>query len=292
MNKTIKYICVAATALLCSCSEYDDSGLQSTINDYKERIAQLQKRADAINDELGKLKYLTEGNVILGVEQNSDGQYVITYRDSKGDDHTIVVATSDDVLAVPLLAVDMDPADGLYYWVVVSGNSRDWLLDNGSKVPVCGPTPHLEVSAEGYWVVNGTVLTDKFGNPIMATSTNGGVFKAIEKTVDGDLRITLADGKVITIPVFNTFNLKINADAVTAVADVSAPMTIGYEVTGDAGKTVIVAVAQASGVEAVIDRDARKVTVTFPAGFTEGHIILSAYDLDNVVVRPVIFKKQ
>lgn len=291
MNKTIKYICVAAIALLCGCSEYDDSGLQSTINDYKARIAQLQKQAEDINEELGKLKYLTEGNVILGVEQNSDGQYVVTYRDSKGEDHTIVVATSGDVLAVPLLAVDINPADGLYYWTLVTGDTREWLLENGAKVPVCGPTPHLEVSDDGYWMVNGRVLTDKWNNPIVATGNGVGVFKAIEKTQDGNLRITLGEGSVITIPVFNTFNLKINTAAVTTVTDVAVPMTVDYEVTGS-GKTVIVSVAQAMGVDAVIDRTACKVSVTFPSGFTEGHIILSAYDLDNVIIRPVIFKKQ
>lgn len=292
MNKTFKYICAALITVICGCSDYDDSGLQNTINEYKERIAALQQQADAISQDLAKLKYLTEGNVITGVTQNSDGQYVITYRDSNSVGHTIVVATNADVLAVPLLAVATDETDGLYYWTVVADGKSEWLMENGAKVPVCGPTPKLEVTADGYWSVNGQVLTDRWGQPISAVDGGVSVFSAIDKTDDGYLRITLASGDVITLEIFSSFNLKINTAAVTYVDNAATPLTVTYEVTGAGDATVIVAVAQAAGVDAALDTAAGKVTVTFPADFTEGHIILSAYDMTNVVLRPVIFKKK
>jgi len=53
--------------------DYDDSSIQNKLNDFKERIAALQTKADKLNEDISKLGYLTEGNVITSVSRNSDG---------------------------------------------------------------------------------------------------------------------------------------------------------------------------------------------------------------------------
>ena len=51
------------------------------------------------------------------------------------------------------------------------------------------------------------------------------------------------------------------------------------------------AVAKAEGLDAVIDRDAKTVTVSFDASFSRGTVIVMAYDLaDNVIVKPLFYK--
>lgn len=53
--------------LLTSCGDYDDSAIQNKLNDFKERITALQTKANKLNEDISKLSYLTEGNVITSV---------------------------------------------------------------------------------------------------------------------------------------------------------------------------------------------------------------------------------
>lgn len=63
--KRIYFVCsVLFSLLLTSCGDYDDSSIQNKLNDFKERIAALQTKADKLNEDISKLGYLTEGNVI------------------------------------------------------------------------------------------------------------------------------------------------------------------------------------------------------------------------------------
>ena len=87
--KRIYFFCsLLLSLLLTSCGDYDDSAIQNKLNDFKERITALQTKANKLNEDISKLSYLTEGNVITSVTRNSDGQYVITYKDSKTRSHT------------------------------------------------------------------------------------------------------------------------------------------------------------------------------------------------------------
>lgn len=278
--------------LFSSCKDYDDSAIQDKLNDFKERIAALQEKADKLNEEVSKLGYLTGGNVITSVTQNSDGQYVITYKDSNNEEKAVVVATREDVIEIPVLGVRLDDKDLLYYWTTTIGNETDWLKDNaGKKVPVCGYTPEMGVNADGYWTVDGEILKDNQGNPITATTDETSIFKNITKTKDGYLEITLGNGEKFTLEVFNSLNLKLKSDAVTSVSDPSQPLKIEYEVTGASAENAIVAIAQAVNVKATLDKETRILTVTFENGFDEGHVIVTAYDLHHLVIRPLLFKK-
>lgn len=97
--KRIYFVCsVLFSLLLTSCGDYDDSSIQNKLNDFKERIAALQTKADKLNEDISKLGYLTEGNVITSVSRNSDGQYVITYKDNNNEEKAVVVATQEDVI--------------------------------------------------------------------------------------------------------------------------------------------------------------------------------------------------
>lgn len=292
--KRINYICSALLSLLLltGCKDYDDSAIQNKINEFKERITTLQAKAEKLNEDISKLAYLTEGNVITSVTQNSDGQYVITYKDSNNEEKAVVVATQEDVIEVPILGVRLSEDDQLYYWTMTSGSETSWLTDDaGKKIPVCGYTPELSVNADGYWLVNGEILKDGNGQPIAATTEETAIFKKITQTDNGYLEITLGNGETFTLEVFNSLNLKLKADAVTTVADLSQPLTIEYEVTGALAENAIVAIAQTVNVKAVLNKDTHTLTVTFEAGFDEGHVILTAYDLQHLVLRPLLFKK-
>ena len=190
------------------------------------------------------------------------------------------------------MGVRLNDEDQLYYWTTTTGNETNWLTDNaGKKVPVCGYTPEMGVNADGYWTVDGEILKDSQGNPITATTDETCIFKKIAKTEDGSLEITLGNGETLTLEVFNSLNLKLKSDAVTIVSDTSKPLKIEYEVTGESAEDAIVAIAQAVNVKATLDKETRTLTVTFENGFDEGHVIITAYDLNHLVIRPLLFKK-
>lgn len=141
--KRIYFFCsLLLSLLLTSCGDYDDSAIQNKLNDFKERITALQTKANKLNEDISKLSYLTEGNVITSVTRNSDGQYVITYKDSNNEEKAVVVATQEDVIEAPILGVRLSDDDQLYYWTTTIDNETNWLTDDaGKKVPVCGVYP-------------------------------------------------------------------------------------------------------------------------------------------------------
>jgi len=277
--------------LACACM-FDDSDLKGQLDDIKDRIEKLQGRIDAMNGQLTAMSYITSGNVITSVTQDSDGKYVITYLDSKNAEKTVVIATMDQMINVPVLGVELDAQNNLYYWTVTVDGETTYLMNNGEKVPVSGYTPKVSVDAEGYWTVNGERIKDANGLPIEANDGESCVFRNVEINENGDLVITQGNGNVITLPVQKVLNLTLSASINTTVVDIAQPVEIVYELTGSNAEGAMVAVAEAEGVEAVIDREKKVITVTFPDGFQSGYIIALANDYaEHTVLRPVFFEK-
>ena len=277
--------------LSCACM-FDDTELQGQLGDIKDRIEKLQGRIDAMNVQLTAMSHITSGNVITSVTQGSDGKYVITYLDSKNKEKTVVLATMEQMINVPVLGVELDSQNNLYYWTVTVDGKTTYLLNNGEKVPVSGYTPKVSVDAEGFWTVNGVRINDANGLPIEANDGESCVFKSVEINENGDLVITQGNGSVITLPVQQAINLTLSAMINTTVVDITKPMEIAYDVTGANAEGAMVAVAEAEGVTAVIDREKKVITVTFPEEFKSGHMIALANDFaEHTVLRPVFFEK-
>ena len=291
MKKILNIIILFAAVVFCGCSDFDDSELRGRIDGYKNRIEALKAKAETLGKQLADLSYLTNGNVITTVSQDADGKYVVTYKDNKDVEHTVVLATMDDIVDVPIIGVKLDE-NGVYYWTKCIDGEITWLTDDdGEKFPVSGYTPTISVDADCCWTVDGVQILDASGNPIKATTDATSVFRSAELDGDGNFSLTLGDGSTITLRVFNSLNLKLDAMPVTTVADPSKSITVSYELSGEAKETAIVAVAKAEGLDAVIDRDAKTVTVSFDASFSRGTVIVMAYDLaDNVIVKPLFYK--
>ena len=270
MKKILNIIILFAAVVFCGCSDFDDSELRGRIDGYKNRIEALKAKAETLGKQLADLSYLTNGNVITTVSQDADGKYVVTYKDNKDVEHTVVLATMDDIVDVPIIGVKLDE-NGVYYWTKCIDGEITWLTDDdGEKFPVSGYTPTISVDADGCWTVDGVQILDASGNPIKATTDATSVFRSAELDGDGNFSLTLGDGSTITLRVFNSLNLKLDAMPVTTVADPSKSITVSYELSGEAKETAIVAVAKAEGLDAVIDRDAKTVTVSFDASFSRG----------------------
>ena len=230
MKRFLYLLLLTATTFVYGCSDYDDSQLSGRLDDIKERIAKLQDRIASLNSQLADLSELTSGNVITEMTEDSEGNYIITYKDNKNEEKSIVLATVDQMLNVPLLGVELDPQNNLYYWTVTADGKTSPLLDKaGEKVPVSGYTPEVSVDAEGFWTVNGERLNDAEGDPIEANDGESCLFKDIARDANGNLSLTLGDGKVITLPIQQVLNLTLSTAINTTVVDPTVPATIEYE---------------------------------------------------------------
>ncbi len=291
MKKLYRIIIVMAAALaVCGCL-YDDSNLTERIDDFKNRIEALKNGISEMNASLEALGELTGGNVITSVMEDSDGNYVISYLDGSGDEKSVVIATASQMLNVPVLGVQLDPQTQIYWWTVTdSEGNTSFLMIDGMKVPVSGNAPEISVNEDGFWTVSGEVLKDSKGNPIEARDGESCIFRSVSVNADGNLEMVLGNGKTVTLPVQNAFNLTLSAVVNNTVADASVPVVFSYDVSGSNADGAIVAIAKAEGLDASMDRENKRVTVTFPDGFANGMLIMVGYDLaDHTVIRPLFF---
>lgn len=293
MKKIYRIIIVMAAAFaVCGCL-YDDSYLTERIDDFKNRIEALKNGISEMNASIEALGELTGGNVITSVMKDSDGNYVISYLDGSGSEKSVIVATASQMLNVPVLGVQLDPQTQIYWWTVTdSEGNTSFLMIDGKKVPVSGNAPEISVNDDGYWTVSGEVLKDSKGNPIEAKDGESCIFRSVSVNADGNLEMVLGNGKTVTLPVQNAFNLTLSAVVNNTVSDASVPVVFSYDVSGSNADGAIVAVAKAEGLDASMDRENKRVTVTFPEGFASGMLIMVGYDLaDHTVIRPLFFDK-
>lgn len=291
MKKLYRIIIVMAASLaVCGCL-YDDSNLVGRIDDFKDRIEALENGISEMNASLEALGELTGGNVITSVMEDSEGNYVISYLDGSGAEKSVVIATASQMLNVPVLGVQLDPQTQIYWWTVTDPDGdTSFLMIDGKKVPVSGNAPEISVNEDGFWTVSGEVLKDSKGNPIEAKDGESCIFRSVSVNADGNLEMVLGNGTTITLPVQNAFNLTLSAVVNNTVADASVPVVFSYDVSGSNADGAIVAIAKAEGLDAAIDRDNKRVTVTFPEGFANGILIMVGYDLaDHTVIRPLFF---
>ena len=212
---------LAALALFCSCSAYDDSFLRQDLNDLKERIEKLEEDAIKTNSDLNSLSELIEsiqgdGSLfIVDVTETNNG-YRITFSDGSHID----IENGTDGKDAPTISVRQD-TDGIYYWILVySDGTYQWLTDdNGNKLRAENTCPVLGVDSEGYWTISYVGSTperilDENGEPVPAI---GNIFSDIQ-IVNDSLVITLSDGTSVTIPISTDFHLIIT-DAPDGTAD-------------------------------------------------------------------------
>ena len=284
--KILKYITLLTISLLAVACTYDDTELEKQMDDIKVRIEKLKKDIDSLNDQLSQLNELSEGNPITSVVKDSEGNVIITYIDNNNEDKTVVLAQMEYMVSVPVLGVKQDSETSPYYWTI----GEKWLMKNGDRVPVSGYAPNVSVDAEGYWTIDGVRIKDSNGNDLYAHDEESCLFQSVDLDENGDLVITQGNGNIITIPVQSALNLTISAEINTQITDATEGISITYELTGLNTEEAVVAIAEASEIEATIDRETKTVSVSFPYGFTSGYLVIVAHDLeDHTVIRPVFF---
>ena len=178
--------------------------LQKIVNTLNTNISSLQSAVKALedNDYVSSILPYTENGEVVG--------YMITFSKSG----TVIIFHGKDGEngkdgTIPVIGVKKDD-DGLYYWTI----DGQWILDDsGEKILVTGKdgqtgesgkdgvTPKLKIE-EGYWYVsyNDGETWDKLGKAVGEDGQNGDSFFQGIEIDENEVRLILADGDVITIP--------------------------------------------------------------------------------------------
>ncbi|MBP5559206.1 MAG: hypothetical protein J6X71_05520, partial [Bacteroidales bacterium] len=187
MKRLFTILFAAAALAVAATGCYDDSFLQSQINELKDRVGTLEEQMRTANSNIGNLTTLVEALgkklTVTSIEEK-DGTYTINF--SEGAPITIKNGVS------PQIGVKQD-SDGIYYWTL----NGDWLLDaQGNKLRVTGEdgapglpgesatAPKLDI-VDGYWYISTDdgATWEKLGK---ATGENGQDGDAFFKAIDWD----------------------------------------------------------------------------------------------------------
>ncbi len=273
--------------------DYDDSALWKDIDGMYKDLNALKTQITSMQSQLDVLQVVAQGGALTGITQNAAGHYVVSYKDADNIEQTVEIATQAEANKQPVIG--MKAEGGVYYWTVTTGGTTTWLLDtDGGKIDVTGRKPEIGVDKQGYWTVFGKQLKDAAGNPIKAEGKSASVITGVELKNDGTVEFTLADGVKVAAQVQNGFNVvftfgETTLGAKTVVTDPSTPMVVNYALVG-ATETTVLSIEREEGLTAVLDTDAKKITVTFPADFEDGRLLVMLYDgVDNIIIKPLVF---
>lgn len=216
-----RYIYVFITLILaCSCND-DIGGLLQTMTEQEQRVEQLEKWRERVNNDIELLKKLhtavAKQDFVVLVAPLEDGNghkfvfmeggSLIIRNGEKGD-------TGDDGISgsqgpSPVLTV-IDDLDGNRYWgQVLDGQTSFVLNGSGHKVIFDTQTeakaPIIGINADGFWTIDfgdglgAMLMRNNAGDPIRATCIQPLVIRT--DVNDDRVILYLSDGNQITFPV-------------------------------------------------------------------------------------------
>lgn len=290
IKNTIAF-CVSTLMLFSGCSRYDDSLLWNDIDKSYNQLTEIKAQLEALTGQIDMLSAVVNGGAITNISKNEDGGYTLRYKGSDNEEKTVVIAGKEDVNTFPILGTKMD--GDILYWTITINGKTDYLKDvDGAKIPVAGRTPSFTVDAEGYWCLNGNPLKDSVGNKIKSEGKQVSVVSKVEKDDAGNAVLTLADGSVVTVPLFESFNVSVYYGETEVLNQLDLegadPVELGYVIAGPAAEQTIVKAMRQENLTATVNAADKKIALTFPEGFEEGKFAVMVADADgNVLIRPI-----
>lgn len=270
---------------------YDDSDLQTRMDQAEADIAELQQLVKDINTNISSLvtvvDALKNSDQITSVTPLSDGSgYTITfsksgtitiYNGKNGVDGTNGTNGENGADGhTPVISVKLDQ-DGQYYWTV----DGEYLTDaEGKKIPATAhiATPQIRINEGNFEISYNEGLTwEIIGN---AGASDDVVFKQV---IDGPASVlfVLSDGTQIEIP--KTQQFVINVTSTDVIASPGQMAFVDFTVSGADENTVVDAFGT-KGYEASVmmsNASTGSLTITVPDPMTDGKVYLMAVKSDG-----------
>ena len=290
-NFLTRSLAVAIAAMMTFTGCYDDSDLQTRMDQAEADIAELQQLVKDINTNISGLvtvvDALKNSDQITSVTPLSDGSgYTITfsksgtitiYNGKNGVDGTNGTNGENGADGhTPQISVKLD-SDGQYYWTV----DGEYLTDaEGKKIPATAhiATPQIRINEGNFEISYNEGLTwEIIGN---AGASDDVVFKQV---IDGPASVlfVLSDGTQIEIP--KTQQFVINVTSTDVIASPGQMAFVDFTVSGADENTVVDAFGT-KGYEASVmmsNASTGSLTITVPDPMTDGKVYLMAVKSDG-----------
>lgn len=290
-NFLTRTLAVAIAAMMTFTGCYDDSDLQTRMDQAEADIAELQQLVKDINTNISSLvtvvDALKNSDQITSVTPLSDGSgYTITfsksgtitiYNGKNGVDGTNGTNGENGADGhTPVISVKLDQ-DGQYYWTV----DGEYLTDaEGKKIPATAhiATPQIRINEGNFEISYNEGLTwEVIGN---AGASDDVVFKQV---IDGPASVlfVLSDGTQIEIP--KTQQFVINVTSTDIVASAGQQAFVDFTVSGADENTVVDAFGTKGYEASVMMSNASRgsLTITVPDPMTDGKVYLMAVKSDG-----------
>ena len=288
MKNKLPIVLIFLQCLLVSCDKYDDSAIQSNIDQLWDEVVELEKQCKAMNNSILSLQQVVaavrnqEG--IVDVRDLADGiGYSITFSSGR----TITLRNGKDG-RTPVVSVRMD-SDGVYYWTV----NGTWLLDgSGKKISAQGVAPQLKIE-DGWWFVSydsGKNWTKLY----KATGEDGDAFFSSVTDNGETVTIKLKDGTTFNIPkVSGELGIRFSESEDIGVA-AGETKEIEYTILNGSSSTMVKVFGQNGWNAEVRKKNASNGTIIVkaPSPLVEGEVVVLVYEGDSkTVVRFLNFVK-
>lgn len=229
----ITSLIILTFSMAVSCLDTKD--LETRLDNLDDRISKLEEAVGQINDNaLAVSKFVQENTIIVRYTRLDHG-----YELELSDGTTITI--TDGINApgiVPIVSIDKD---GNWLMSIDGGNTFEPIKGAVNAFKETGQTPQFKVDAEGYWMVSldgGKTFTQILGsNGKPLSATDGTLVSGKSKFFNnigydkenGVFTMTLADGNVLSVPVIESFYIKVTGYAEKAVILLDQTLTFKVE---------------------------------------------------------------
>jgi hypothetical protein len=290
MKRYISIFLSILSLLAVSCNKYDDSLVNDELNSAEKELTQMESKVSEMKKQIDAITALSGSNFISYISQDASGNYVISYKEKGGAVKTISFAVSGDIVKLPVISARKH-TDGLLYWASTSDNGKTYtfILDGNSKMmPVGGTEPVLAIDANGYWTINGEVVKDMSGAPVLANDISNILFRSV--VVENGLAVfTLADGTSFRVKIYESLNIAFDSSPVMAIPDRTVPAVIHYTISGSEAAGASVDWFTAYNTDVKINEYNKTITVTLDTGADEGNCVIMVTSGETTVLKPIFF---
>jgi hypothetical protein len=280
----ITSLIVLAFSTAVSCLNKEE--MENRLDNLDDRITALEETVAQVNDNALAISKFAQDNILIVKYTKQEHGYELELSD--GTKITITDgATAPGI--VPIVGID---ADGNWIMSIDSGNTFTPIKGATNAFKETGQTPQFKIDADGFWMVSidggktYNQIIGPNGKPISATDGSLAAGKSkffTDITYDkenGVFTMTLANGEVLSVPVIESFYIKVSGYAEKAV--ILLDQTLKYKVEMNEVKDAFFNVPE--GWRAVLTDDELQVTAPSEGAKGEYTINLVLTSVDGFIL--------
>ena len=277
--KQLTLILGAAAFLFIGCSTFDDTQINSRVDDLENRITELERLVNELTSNLGTL--------VTAIDALENQDRIVSVNKLPGDAGWEIVFANSGTVTIyngangkdgdsPVIGVQKD-TDGIYYWTL----NGEFLLDgNNQKIPATAQygMPQIKIEDGKFWFSTDGEKWIECGD---VASEGIGTIKGVEDKGDSVV-FTLYDDSTITIPKVQSFALNIENTEVGIAAGETAQIPYTITAADDATKITAIPVAGYSVSVTKTSSSEGTLNITAPDPVVDADIYVVAVNGDGV----------